>query len=348
MFETAENPQTQLAEVASLGRSVPHEWCPHYSEADRDAVRKVLGWLDQHGKTESWLSRLSRVNTGTLNQILKGKYPPKSGPGSFLAMMLEAIKLKDERGSKHGVPFVETSLSKLARAACHRARLYRNFAVLAGYVGVGKTVALKNISASTPSTYLVEADPDMGPGALLQALVEATRAEVQTRGKFSTGTTSEKFRALVRALDGTGALLIVDEAETMQPRALEYLRRIRDKAGVGVVLSGTERLTGLIQPEHGQFDQIRSRVGYWPATVTAITREDADAVTQAGFPDLDLTQDVLDALWRYNDGSIRVLVEDLIPAIRDYGIGKGRPFNAALVKQIATEVLRLKPRKEAA
>ena len=166
-----------------------------------------------------------------------------------------------------------------------------------------------------------------------------------TRSKYSEGTTAQKFTAVVKALSGTGGLIIVDEAETMQPRALHYLRRIRDKAEVGVVLAGTEYLTGLIRPEHGQFDQIRSRVGMWPATVTGISRDDADEIVLATFDDAPPDADVLDAMWSYCDGSVRVLAEDLIPALRDYGTAKGTPLSPTLVQQIATQVLGLQARK---
>jgi type II secretory pathway predicted ATPase ExeA len=73
-------------------------------------------------------------------------------------------------------------------------------------------------------------------------------------------------------------LLIVDEAETLTPHQLHTLRRLRDLANVGIVLAGTEWLTGLIKPERGQFDQIRSRCGFWPETVRGITAEDAAAL----------------------------------------------------------------------
>ena len=122
------------------------------------------------------------------------------------------------------------------------------------------------------------------------------------------------------------------------------LRRIRDKAGVGIVLAGTEKLHALIAPEHGEFDQIRSRVVFWLPVIKSIKREDADALAQAAF-DMDgiadVPDDVLDALWSYSKGSARMLVENLIPAVRDYGLKQGHALEAALVHDIAQQVLNL-------
>ena len=112
-----------------------------------------------------------------------------------------------------------------------------------------------------------------------------------------------------------------------------------------VVLVGTEKLTALIKPLHGQFDQIRSRVAMWPQTIEAITRDDADDMARAALADTghEISDDVLDTLWAYCAGSARVLNESLIPAIKDYAAGK--QLTAGLVEQIASKVLfMVKPR----
>jgi DNA transposition AAA+ family ATPase len=141
-------------------------------------------------------------------------------------------------------------------------------------------------------------------------------------------------------------LILVDEAENLSAQSLHYLRRIRDKASVGVVLAGTEKLQALIKPEHGQFDQIRSRVAMWPATIEAITRDDADDITRDALRDVpEVPDEVLEALWAYCKGSARVLTESLIPALRDYGIGR-HALSAALVDKIARDVLLMSPRRK--
>ncbi|MBY0235087.1 MAG: hypothetical protein K2W93_08900, partial [Burkholderiaceae bacterium] len=62
----------------------------------------------------------------------------------------------------------------------------------------------------------------------------------------------------------------------------------------------------------------------------------------------ELTDEVLDTIWAYCDGSARVLTENLIPAIKDYGMGK-QALSAALIEQIAAKVLFMaKPRAEGA
>jgi DNA transposition AAA+ family ATPase len=57
----------------------------------------------------------------------------------------------------------------------------------------------------------------------------------------------ELSEACIAALRDSGRLLMVDEAENLPYRALETLRRIHDKSGIGMVLA--EDTTTHYQPQ---------------------------------------------------------------------------------------------------
>nr|WP_305888604.1 AAA family ATPase [Methylomonas sp. SURF-2] len=211
------------------------------------------------------------------------------------------------------------------------ARRYRNFAVLSAFVGTGKTFAVRHYQRITPNTYLIEATPTMTVQSLIKLLA---RTVAGYEGK---GSIDDKFRATVDSLANTDSLLIVDEADTLTPHVLHTLRRLRDLANIGIVLAGTEHLTGLIRPAHGQFDQIRSRTGFWPETVKAITAEDAGALIQAAFGDEDVSDEVIKRLYAYSKGSARMLIEGLVAAIQQFR--NGRELNVALVDAVAKQAL---------
>lgn len=325
----------------------PTDWNEAYSAADRVNTLAVIDWLNAHQKRQSWLKRLANLNEGTLNVVLKGGY--SSSPTKFLAKALEALKRFEDREKISAVPFVETSVYRMIHAVCHRAHTYRNFGVIAGAVGTGKTFGLKEYARRNPSVILIEADPDMTPVTLLEDLMEATGAVASDGTRRQRGTKNKMFRAVLSALQGSSRLIVMDEAETITDSALEYLRRIRDKAEIGVVLAGTEFLHSKIKPERGQFDQIRSRVGFWPKPIRGITREDCDSIVQISFEDQgEIEPAVLDAIWAYTQGSIRTLVEDMVPALRDFGLRRGHGMTPDLVQKIAREILTLTAMKEVA
>lgn len=332
---------------------MPEVWTNAYAEADQEAVRSIIEWLNDgqvhvpgfaNQRTQTKLARAAKVNVSTLNSILAGKYP--SSPSKWLDQVLDTLRRQAhrERDGVRELPFVMTSVYRVAQAACHRAHMYRNFGVISAYVGTGKTTAVKQYAREHASVILVEATPDMNAAVMLTELVEKTGAEVHKSNRYSAGTKAERMHAVIRALKGSDSLLILDEAETVTAPTLEYVRRISDKAGIGVVLSGTEKLKPMIKDPRGRFGQISSRVGFWPPIVQSITEEDANLLTRAGLSDddVELTPAVLDAFWQMCDGSARVLANSLVPGVRDYGLKKGKALTPELVFRVGEELLGFK------
>lgn len=339
--------KTRISKFEPLDQ--PREWQLSYNDKDKAAVIRVIDWLNAENqnvadprmiKTQAWLARLAAINDSAANQVLKGKYP--SSPTNYLAKLTAAIDEYERKQLSNGADsgFVETSIYKTVKNVCARARTMCSFGLVAGYVGVGKTAAAKAYVIQNPNTYLLEATPSMSVGVMLDALMTLLKIGVSAR-YGSSRTQDARFSSIVDAVKGTSILLIIDEAEFMTPKCLHYLRRIRDKGDIGMVLMGTEGLNKLIAPEHGEFDQIRSRVCLWPPTMTSINRDDADALTRNMLGDVD--DDVLETFWKYCKGSARMLTENLIPSVRDFGVKKDKELNADLVHAVAKQVLNLKP-----
>jgi DNA transposition AAA+ family ATPase len=322
-------PQPLKGTLAQGQASAPSgTWPSHYTRADVAMIVGIQAWIEANGYTQAALARLSRISASSLNQILKGVYA--TSPAKLLASVESAMRHAEETTADAVAP-VDTSVFKLAHAACGMARRYRNFAVFTAFVGTGKTFAIKHYAATHPNTHLVEATPTMTPQSLVKQLA---RVVAGFEGK---GSIDDKFRAVVDALKNTDSLLIVDEAETLTPHQLHTLRRIRDLANVGIVLCGTEHLSGLIKPLHGQFDQIRSRTGFWPETVRAINADDAAALVQSGFGTEDVPDDVVLRLFQYCKGSARMLVEGLIAGVKEFR--RGRALDVKLVDAVAKQAL---------
>jgi DNA transposition AAA+ family ATPase len=302
-----------------------------YSPTEKEACQRIDQWLKSHSQTRAWLGRAARISGAAVSQVLNGNYP--TSPADFIAKMIDAQSQADARGvaTSEAGAYVVTSISKVVRVVCERSRKHGNFGVVAGNVGVGKTAALQWYVSQNKHTVLLEADPDMTPGVMLTDLLAAL-------GAACPRSLAEKFSAVVAALENTTTLLLIDEAETMQPRCLHYLRRIRDKAGVGVVLCGTGRLMQLVGAERGAFDQIFSRTGMSTKLIKSITEDDHNDIARAALAEHEPTDAVLALLWQYSKGSARMLTENLIPALRDFGLGK-YPLTPALVKKVVDAIL---------
>lgn len=314
--------------MTDLSAPVSPTWPAHYAAADIDLIQRIQAWIDAHGYSQAALARLARISASSLNQILKGSYA--TPPAPLLRKVEHAMQHAEATASDVLAP-VETSVYQLAITACKMARQYRNFAVLSAWVGTGKTYALRHYARTTPNTHMVESLPTMTS----QSLVKRLAADVA--GYTGRGSIDDRLMAVVEALRNTDSLLIIDEAETLTPQPLHILRRIRDLAGIGIVLAGTEHLTGIIKPLHGQFDQIRSRTGFWPQTVQGISLEDAAALVQAGFGAEEVPEEVVERMHRYARGSARMLVEGFVSGIRAFR--RDQPLSVKLVDAVARQVL---------
>jgi len=302
-------------------------WPSHYTSADVAMIEKARQWIADREYTQAALARLARISSSSLNQIIKGVYA--TSPSKMLAAVESAMRHADET-SGHIVAPVETSVFRLANIACDMARRYRNFAVLSAFVGTGKTFAVKHYAATHPNTYVIEATPTMTPQSLTKLLARLVVG-------LEKGSIADKFDQVVASLKNTDSLIIVDEAETLTPHQLHTIRRIRDLANIGIVLCGTEHLSGLIKPQHGQFDQIRSRTGFWPETVRHITDADAAALVQSAFGVEEVGEEVIARLYAYCKGSARMLVEGLIAGVKEFR--RGRALDVKLVDAVAKQAL---------
>lgn len=310
-----------------------------YTRDDREMMSAINDWLSRsetqrQGWTQMLLAERAGIARSTANMVLNGSYPHK--PKRLLSRMLNVVREEQARYiRKSDSTIIETSVFRLAAAACYRARRYGSFAVLPGAVGTGKTVALKAQAKDNPQTYYVRSLPNMTASVLLDDLVEATGAVVPRANQYTRGTKPERLKAVIKHLQQQkDALLIIDEADRLNPDALEHLRSIRDEANVGILLSGNERIEGMLRGKEGRFSQIGSRVTFWAPTISSITRADSDLLSRASLGD-QTPDEVLDALWQVCAGSARTLVEQIIRGIRDYVTSDGQPLTPAVVYTVA-------------
>lgn len=310
-----------------------------YSDDDDQNVKEIIRFLEERKAgtatekriSQSALARIARIGVSTLSQILSGGYP--GSPTKMLSQVMSAVRATQQTSSNI-IPMVETSVFKLVITACNMARRHKNFAVISAFVGTGKTSALKHYAKESSNVFLIEARPMMTPQRLVKEIAKLVL------GPHVKASIDDLIDMIIEELKGTDSLIIFDEAETVTDSLLQMLRRFRDIGGIGVVISGTEYLHSKISPVGGEFDQIRSRVGFWPSVVYGITKEDSAALLQAGFPDEDLTEAFIERCYKYSQGSARMLVENLLVAIRTYR--KDHPLSVELVDKIAETVLFLK------
>lgn len=183
-----------------------------------------------------------------------------------------------------------------------------NMITVMGNPGVGKTEAINAFRREFPNVWHVTAAPSRANySAILQ---EVLRDMNVAAGKRTTFQLSEVARRQFRARDG--AVLIIDEAQHLNEKALEELRSIHDDTKVGMVFAGNLEVTRNIEGTgQANFAQRFSRISM-RQIILVPEREDVDLLlSHWGITDPRQAQFLTDIAMRMGGGALRSMTKCL-------------------------------------
>lgn len=213
-------------------------------------------YMEEHDLSQSQVSGQIGKSTATINQYLQDKYKGDVKAIDKLVMQLiERARIKAQSASSG---FVKTSEAKRIMSVCARAHAFNDIYLVIGEAGLGKTEALKEYARINGSAVLIEVDPSFNTRTTLTELCFALNVSIDAGSKKNI---HAMMVAVIEKLKRSDQLLIIDEAELLSYRTLEVIRRIHDKSGAGVVLSGLPILRANLRGKRGEYKQLYSRVG---------------------------------------------------------------------------------------
>ncbi|EAO4078628.1 AAA family ATPase [Salmonella enterica subsp. enterica serovar Urbana] len=264
-----------------------------------ELITQLKDVMERRGYSQSQVARAIGRSGAVVNQFLQGKY---TGDISDIQERItsfinrEQEKEKNRRIQAH---FVTTDMAAKGLEVLAYAHQECEICVLYGAAGLGKTMLLGEYAARNKDALFIEADPGYTARTLLEELCRLLGVKVR-------GNIHELIDACVRELRGSGRLLMVDEAELLPYRALEVLRRLHDKAGIGVVLAGMPRLLINLKGRRGEFAQLYSRVALALNLGDALSRDDFNQIAVDMMPEAS-EADIGDALYTRSLGNARRL-----------------------------------------
>ena len=237
-------------------------------------VSEIKEFLAQEKISQSTLARSLGVSTSTISQLLAGKY---AGSDIVAQNVTEYIKRYREKGGKRAVERVaiyESRDKKMAEFVIDEAVREREFALLYGEAGTGKTTVVSEWAKRNPNALLLEATPHFSAGEVLEELCEMLSLQAPKN-------LNKRLKVIAHALRRSDRVLLIDEAEHLSLRALEDLRRIADFARVPLILSGTEILLRNLMGKRGELKQLYSRLcGKWH--FRGLSKKESDECFGAG------------------------------------------------------------------
>ncbi|EFT5673488.1 AAA family ATPase [Salmonella enterica] len=264
-----------------------------------ELITQLKDVMERRGYSQAQVARAIGRSGAVVNQFLQGKY---TGDISDIQERItsfinrEQEKEKNRRIQAH---FVTTDMAAKGLEVLAYAHQECEICVLYGAAGLGKTMLLGEYAARNKDALFIEADPGYTARTLLEELCRLLGVKVR-------GNIHELIDACVRELRGSGRLLMVDEAELLPYRALEVLRRLHDKAEIGIVLAGMPRLLINLKGRRGEFAQLYSRVALALNLGDTLSRDDFNQIAVDMMPEAS-EADIGDALYTRSLGNARRL-----------------------------------------
>ncbi|EGO7251377.1 AAA family ATPase [Salmonella enterica] len=264
-----------------------------------ELITQLKDVMERRGYSQTQVARAIGRSGAVVNQFLQGKYTGditdiQQRITSFINR--EQEKEKNRRIQAH---FVTTEMAAKGLEVLAYAHQECEICVLYGAAGLGKTMLLNEYASRNKDALLIEADPGYTARTILEELCRLLGVKVR-------GNIHELIDACVRELSGSGRLLMVDEAELLPYRALEILRRLHDKAGIGVVLAGMPRLLINLKGRRGEFAQLYSRVALALNLGDTLSRDDFNQIAVNMMPEAGEAS-IGDALYARSLGNARRL-----------------------------------------
>lgn len=253
--------------------------------------------------TVSFVAKAINVSNATLHLWLNDNY--KGNVEKISDAVRNFLEIEKLREGKVSIDFIKTSVVEdvfdIARV-CH---VEGEIGVCSGVAGVGKTYAVKRYAIEKSDVVLIEADLGYTPKVLFTELHKKL-------GFDGIGTIHNMFGDILNKLKSSGRLIIVDEAEHLPYKSLELLRRVYDKANVGILLVGMPRLIANLKGDKRQYAQLFSRVGI-AVRLNPLNKSDVKAIINSVLPN---HKSVLKVLVEFSAGNTRVLTKLLVRAIK--------------------------------
>jgi DNA transposition AAA+ family ATPase len=246
------------------------------SEHSRALTEELGQCMEERGLTQASVARAIGFSDSALSQWLGGKY--KGDVKGVEHAITGFLQREWERAGsrKLQLRFVMTSTAAKVFEAARMCHLDGEIGVVVGAAGVGKTTAIKEYAARNSDVLLVEAD--------LGYTARDLFAELHRKCGFDgLGSINRMKDEVIEKLRNSGRLIIIDEAEHLPVRALDLVRRINDKAGVGILFCGLQRFMENLRLRQADFAYLYTRVGF-KVTLEGLHARDIETIVQDAVP----------------------------------------------------------------
>lgn len=230
---------------------------------------QVEQFLKEKGISQAKAAPMMGLSQTALSQYRRSMYD--NGDIPALESKLEEFfrtHQEQEAATERAIPYrpvqdyIPTSISEDVCKLIRYCQIEKGMVIIHGDAGIGKTKGAEKFVRENPAASVyIQATPSIGTlGNLLKIIARALKVP-ECRNKL------DLMLAIREKLEGTNKVIIIDEAQHLQLRALEEIRAWADpnpitgQPGVGIALIGnTEVYTRMVGKQEARFAQLFSRI----------------------------------------------------------------------------------------
>nr|ELR5201232.1 AAA family ATPase [Providencia rettgeri] len=289
-------------------------------------VNELTTMMNNKGWSQAQAARGIGVSTAVINQFLQNKY--NGDVNAVEEKVRQFISREQERDKSRRIKpvYVDTLMARKGRDVIRMAHMDSDINVIYGDAGMGKTMIIRQYAKENLNAVLIEADPGYTARVVLEELCNKL-------GLSKRGNMHELSESIIQNLRDSGRIILVDEAENLPYRALETLRRIHDKSGVGIVLAGMPRLILNLKGKRGEYKQLYSRVGFALRMGESLPEDDITNMITTMLPEAS-EPEVLNALYKACKGNARRLFK-FLRGISNGSQISGQPIDVHMVHEFS-------------
>ncbi|EJD6043022.1 AAA family ATPase [Morganella morganii] len=289
-------------------------------------VNELTTMMSNKGWSQAQAARGIGVSTAVINQFLQNKYNGDVNAVEEKVRQFLSRELERDKSRRIKPVYVDTLMARKGRDVIRMAHMDSDINVIYGDAGMGKTMIIRQYAKENLNAVLIEADPGYTARVVLEELCNKL-------GLSKRGNMHELSESIIQNLRDSGRIILVDEAENLPYRALETLRRIHDKSGVGIVLAGMPRLILNLKGKRGEYKQLYSRVGFALRMGESLPEDDITNMITTMLPEAS-EPEVLNALYKACKGNARRLFK-FLRGISNGSQISGQPIDVQMVHEFS-------------
>lgn len=289
-------------------------------------VNELTTMMNNKGWSQAQAARGIGVSTAVINQFLQNKYNGDVNAVEEKVRQFLSRELERDKSRRIKPVYVDTLMARKGRDVIRMAHMDSDINVIYGDAGMGKTMIIRQYAKENLNAVLIEADPGYTARVVLEELCNKL-------GLSKRGNMHELSESIIQNLRDSGRIILVDEAENLPYRALETLRRIHDKSGVGIVLAGMPRLILNLKGKRGEYKQLYSRVGFALRMGESLPEDDITNMITTMLPEAS-EPEVLNALYKACKGNARRLFK-FLRGISNGSQISGQPIDVQMVHEFS-------------